>query len=80
MSIKEAKKLLKLWTPIVRVPAHKMDNAEKRQQVLRKYEPYAKKLNKLTGNYLFIQSDCNVEYDTINWPLKTYSQEVVLNW
>ena len=80
MSIKEAKKILKLWVPIIKVPAKDMDTSEKRTKAMSDFSKYAKKLNQLTGNYVFIEADEGVQDPTINWPLKTYSQEVVLNW
>ena len=80
MSIKEAKKILKLWQPIITVPFEMVETPEETEKMYRNLQPYADKLHKLTGKHVLLKHDCRVESPIINWPLKTYSQEVVLNW
>lgn len=80
MSIKEAKKILKLWQPVITVPFEMVETPEKAEQMYRHFQPYAERLNKFTGKHVLINHDCSIESPVINWPLKTYSQEVVLNW
>lgn len=77
MSIKEAKKILKHWRPVITVPASLMESSTSRNKLYFSIKEYAEKLKPFTLFPVLVVTSKTVDEIQINWPLKQYSQRIL---